>query len=169
MADKAKLQKAIQDSSVGKKMPGSIYVHRTALMKLPKLLLEKIARAQKALGHEEGNIIKFEIPDKVSFLTYMGFHEMAHPHLVMVTNVKLVSPPLVQSRDHWDRPNRHILHRKELMVADDYPDREMFEKLSLAEIDAGLLGRADIGYENQWEALLQQKGLKIVGHQLTCV
>ena len=65
--------------------------------------------------------------------------------------------------------DKYIIHRKELMVGPDHPNRWFWEQLTKAEERAGLLSNPHasyIGRRNYWEALLKEKGLRISGHVL---
>jgi hypothetical protein len=65
------------------------------------------------------------------------------------------------------QPNPPVLHRKECFVAEDYPRRTTFARLTKTEEAAGLLDETDrIGLRRGWEALLAEKGLTLVGHRL---
>ena len=60
-----------------------------------------------------------------------------------------------------------ILHRKELLLALDDPDRAAFAALTRDAEEAGLFrGSTTIGTRRRWEALLKQAGLAVQAHRL---
>ena len=71
----------------------------------------------------------------------------------------------IKYREFRDSENPPILHRKELFVPIDYPDRNAFAELTTVETVEGLLtDSSDIGLQKQWNDRLRQKGLQVRGH-----
>jgi hypothetical protein len=73
----------------------------------------------------------------------------------------------VRFRTFADSLNPPILHRKELLLRADHPRRAEFEALTQAAEAVGLFDNPlRIGFQRPWEALLAQKGYRVVGHAL---
>jgi DNA phosphorothioation-associated putative methyltransferase len=115
----------------------------------------------------EANIVKINRKEKkVSFLVYPNFDDSAHPALAQSIKVNLQNR-FVDIYDYFDSNNPPILHRKELFVDREYPNREKFAKLTIAEEDAGLFqNNISIGNRLQWEENLSKMGYQIKGHTL---
>ncbi len=136
--------------------------------RLPPLarLYEGCARAY--LGNvAEANIVKLHLGEpKVSYLSYPTFAEDAHPPLASSTSVDLRSFR-VKYRDYRTQANLPILHRKELFVAPDFPERKKFVNLSRHEEAKGLFEQTDrIGMSQGWADALTARGLQLRGHRL---
>jgi DNA phosphorothioation-associated putative methyltransferase len=69
---------------------------------------------------------------------------------------------------YQDNINPPILHRKELLVGPDHPHFAEFASLTAAEEAAGLYrGSLAIGFRLNWQRLLADAGIEIIGHTLT--
>jgi DNA phosphorothioation-associated putative methyltransferase len=162
------VDKALRSSEIGKKTPSALYVHTSAVERLSPLarLYEGCARAY--LGNpSEANIVKLHLGQpKVSYLSYPTFREDAHPTLATSTSVDLRTFR-VKYRDYRSQANLPILHRKELFVAPDFPEREKFARLTRSEELKGLYEQTDrIGMSQGWANALTARRLRISGHRL---
>jgi DNA phosphorothioation-associated putative methyltransferase len=159
---------ACATSSVGKLTPEALYVHVNALDRLSPVLRVFEGCAQAYIGRVEGaNLIKLNrIEPKISYLQYPKFDVDAHPTLANSMSVHLQTFR-VRVRDFRGYANPPILHRKETFVAEDYPLRPKFARITSAEVAKGLLddGRR-IGTRDGWERVLLEKGLSLRGHRL---
>lgn len=165
------VDKALRTSEIGKKTPSALYVHMSAVERLLPLarLYEGCARAY--LGNvAEANIVKLHLGEpKVSYLSYPTFMENAHPPLASSTSVDLRTFR-VKYRDYRAQANLPILHRKELFVAPDFPQREKFARLTRIEESKGLFEQTDrIGMSEGWATALSVRGLRLRGHRLLSV
>lgn len=159
---------ACLSASFGKLTPTALYVHRSALDRLPLLLRAFEGCGRGYLGETEGaNIIKlYRREPKLSYLSYPNFDRDPHPRLDFSLNVDLRQFRL-KMRRFGSQPNPPVLHRKECFVADDYPRRGTFERLTRAETAAGLLeDTSRIGLKHGWEAALAEHGVSLKGHRL---
>lgn len=152
----------------GKRLPAAVYVYWEEGADFGKdlnLLLATLA-ARHQLG-PEFNVIKFRTDElKVSFLSYPEFMEAAHPSLRHAVAVDLVTGR-ARHTDYADNHNPPILHRKETFFSADHPRHHEFSNLTRAEEEAGLYEcTATIGFKLNWERLLAEKGVEIVGHEL---
>ena len=167
--DQDAVERACLAASVGKLLPDALYVHHTALEHLPPLLRVYEGCGRQLAGAVEGlTLVKlFRRRARVSYLAYEDFDRVAHPALrsAVVADLKRLD---LQFRDYTSSTNPPVLHRKELFVADDYPARQRFARLSAREDRLGLLDAAStIGTRNGWLAVLSNAGLSIHGHRIT--
>jgi DNA phosphorothioation-associated putative methyltransferase len=153
-------------STVGKLLPGDLYVHRSAEDELPALLRVVVFAAKQIIGDLSYDIVKIALDGRaVAFLSYPGFDEVAHPSLTRSVRVYLPKTSF-EARDYGSYANPPILHRKDALVAENYPRYESFRALTEQEERLGLLSSGDIGFRSGWEALLSSRRLVIVGHEI---
>lgn len=165
------VNRAIREASVGKITGNALYVHRTALEHLSPILRVYEGCARSYLGNVDGaNLIKLRRDKpKVSYLCYPTFDREAHPAITESMVVSLHSLN-VRYLDFRDYDNQFILHRKEDFVADDYPGRDKFARLTRQEERRGLFDDVSrIGTRNGWLATLDEKGLRLSGHRVVRV
>ena len=104
-------------------------------------------------------------PD-MSMLAYPEFESDGHPKLELSLKVDVRSGKLVVT-DYRGRENKPVLHRKETLVADDYPLKNHFRTLTYHEERLGLLLEAHkIGLAKQWQSRLATHGVEVRGHQI---
>jgi DNA phosphorothioation-associated putative methyltransferase len=168
VANQEAVNTACTESSIGKLTPEALYVHVSVLDSLDPLLrvYEGCARALTG-AVSEATLIKFSrTAAKVSYLAYPTFDRDSHPALRMSLRADL--PRLhVKYRDFSSSANPPILHRKETFVAEDYPGREKFLRLTGQEERAGLLDDAStIGTRDGWQRRLDEFGYRLAGHRL---
>ena len=150
---------------IGKRVGGAIYVHRTAAGNLSKDDKAHFDSALKILACQidDWNVARIS-NENVAFLCYENFDEDPFPQLSKSTAVDLVRSS-VRETDYSSHANRPILHRKELLVALDYPQREVFTALTLKLEEFGLFFDSHrIGFKNQWTERLNKNGVLIEGH-----
>lgn len=162
---------------IGKNVGGFRYVHKKYLGDLDEVDAVKVQEALDILEAEKGlrngfwNVVKF-IPGQqfdpgITFLEYREFDRDPHPELIKYYRVDASKD--VGAREKEFPGTGYILHRKELMVGDDHPNRAAWESLTAQEEAAGLYDkehRNKIGRLTYWEALLKMKGLGIRGYVL---
>jgi hypothetical protein len=153
---------------IGKRLPTAVYVYRDAGFDVGAALNGLVGTL--AVRHELGpefNVIKFRADElKVSFLSYPDFLDEAHPMLRNAVTIDLVTGR-ARHTDYSQNLNPPILHRKEQFLPEDHPCRATFEALTRAEEAEGLYDdTATIGFKLNWERLLAEKGVGIVGHSL---
>lgn len=161
------IEEQCKRSSIGKKLPDSLYIHRTGEPQLPPLLRLMILASRQIVGEIEYDLIKIALDGKkLSFLRYPEFEDSPHPELLY--SVRVYLPTASYSiKNFRDSDNPPILHRKETFVDPLHPRYAEFARLTAQEEGLGLLGRSDIGTRRGWEALLNEKGLCFQGHSLT--
>lgn len=155
-------------AAVGKNTPSAIYVHRTAVSRLPPVLRLYEGCAQVLAGTVEvANIVKLSLADaQVSYLSYPRFDRVAHPELDAAVTVSLKRLS-VDYRDYSQAANPPVLHRKEEFVPPDYPNRELWARLTRSEEAKGLFAHPErIGTRLGWEAALTTGKVALRGHRL---
>jgi DNA phosphorothioation-associated putative methyltransferase len=166
--DPALILVSARASSVGKQTPSALYVHRTTLGLLPPILRVYEACARQLAGTvEQANMIKLSVTEpRVSYLTYPRFDRDAHPTLASAITVNLRSLSM-DWRDYSRSDNPPLLHRKEEFISPDDSRRSLYERLTRAEVRAGLYMNPErIGTLRGWEGTLLVAGVRIKGHQL---
>lgn len=153
----------------GKKLPTAVYVHRETPVCCSGGLGDIVRRLADAHGiGDDFNVVKFrrDAP-RLSFLSYPGFHDRAHPDLSKAIAIDLSTGKLFKI-DYCDSLNPPILHRKELLLPSDDPRSTAYAALSAKEGDAGLYHDTTlIGFRANWERLLAQDGA-VPGTSLAC-
>jgi hypothetical protein len=143
-------------ANVGKRVGGSLYVHRDALSLLGTLAT-RVLDAEKIAENQDWNVAKIE-KASVSLLIYESF-DADFPALLVSTKVVLPSGPVTRT-DYRRRANPPILHRKELLLAPHDPRLPQFRALTAAAEDHGLFKNPNrIGTRAAWNALITQAGL----------
>lgn len=157
-----------RSSPVGKQTPTALYVHRSALAELPPLLQVYEGCARVLSGAiDQANVVKLSVTQpQVSYLCYPKFDRDAHPTLTAAVTVNL-RKLTVDWRDYSRSDNPPLLHRKEEFLGRDDNRRLLYEKLTRAEMRAGLYQRPEkIGTVRGWEAVLNEHRVSIKGHCL---
>jgi DNA phosphorothioation-associated putative methyltransferase len=157
-----------RSSSVGKQTPSALYVHRSALGLLPPVLRVYEGCGRVLAGTVlHANLVKLSVTEpQVSYLSYPDFDRDPHPTLqsAVVVNLRRLS---VDWRDYSGSDNPPLLHRKEEFVGPDHPKRPLYERLTRAEMRAGLYQQPErIGTLKGWLAVLHAAGVSIRGHRL---
>lgn len=167
LSDLSTVSKHINETRVGKILPDDLYVHVDSLPYIPDPLQILVELARMILPADVPyNVLKIARNSwHVTFLDYPDFHEHPHPALRGSMKVLLHKNQLFY-RDYRDTENPPILHRKELFLHSEHPRFAEYSQLSLAEEEAGLLGRRDIGNRKSWEQALRVAGLHLDGHML---
>lgn len=166
--DPAAVDRACRGAGVGKLLPDALYVHHTAVERLPPLLRVYEGCGRQLAGAVEGlTLVKLaRRRARVSYLVYEDFDRHAHPALqeAFVADLRRLD---LHRRDYRRSENPPILHRKERFVADTYPARARFARLTAREDRLGLLEAGSaIGTRDGWRAVLAARGLSIRGHRV---
>lgn len=168
VGDLERINRACLDSELGKLTPTALYVHTSALPRVSPTLRAYEACARGFVGVVEGaNIVKLHRhKPKVSYLTYPEFDSDPHPELKESLVVFLRNRDFAR-RNYEQSENPPILHRKEEFVGPDHPKRQVFEKLTRAEVEDGLYeDPSTIGTRRGWNDRLTQAGISYDGHRL---
>ena len=166
--DQDAVDRACRDAGVGKLLPDALYVHHTAVEHLPPVLRVYEGCGRQLAGAVEGlTLVKlFRRRARVSYLVYEDFDRHPHPALrqAFVADLRRLD---LRRLDYRQAPNPPILHRKELFVADDYPARARFARLTAREERLRLLAEPSaIGTRDGWRAVLARHGVTTRGHRI---
>ena len=166
--DQAAVDRACRDAPVGKLLPDALYVHHTAVGHLPPLLRVYEGCARQLAGEVSGlTLVKLSRRrPRVSYLVYESFDRVAHPALQssIVADLKGLR---LHYRDYTRSANPPVLHRKERFVAEDYPARPRFARLTAREERLGLLdATTTIGTRDGWSRTLADHRVTIRGHRV---
>lgn len=155
-----------KECPVGKKLPDSLYVHKSAEAQLSPLLRLMVFAARQVVGDLEYDVIKIGLDGKkLSFLRYPDFADLPHPALAY--SVRVYLPTASYSiKNYTDSDNPPILHRKETFIDPLHPRYAEFAQLSKEEEHHGLLSRIDIGTRIGWARALAEQGLEIIGNSV---
>lgn len=166
--DQAMLFVNARGSKIGKQTPSALYVHRSAMAEIPPVLQVYEGCARVLAGTvASSNMIKLSVTEpQVSYLTYPDFDRDPHPTLRSAITVNL-DRLSVDWRDYSRSENPPLLHRKEEFLGTDHPRRLQYERLTRAEVKAGLYEHPErIGTLKGWEATLAAAGVELSGHRL---
>ena len=157
----------------GKTVAQNTYFHIDSLETLDPSWREVVANAAmlaNAESERDFNIVKLsQDRTSVSLLDYSGFFEEAFPVLRRYWTVDLAKST-VRFRTYAESFNPPILHRKELLLPNTHPLRETFSKLTRVAEQVGLFDDPRrIGFKRAWEALLDVRGYRVIGHELVPV
>jgi DNA phosphorothioation-associated putative methyltransferase len=160
-------QALVKDLPCGKSTPQAIYIHKSALG--TSQLTTFINRISTALKQDnyDWNIAKFWKTDfKFSLLSYPSFEDASYPELACSLFVDL-NTKHHRINDYSKSDNPPILHRKELMVADDHPCFEEFTLLTQEGEQAGLYENTrSIGFKLGWITTINNAGYELVDGRL---
>lgn len=162
------IARSCQQSAIGKKLPKAFYIHVSALKYLPPLLRLYEGRARCNYGQiDRAVIVKLSLEKpKVSYLFYPNFDTESHPVLQASIQIDWRAG-IINCRNYNTSENPPILHRKDAFVAPDYPNYELFAKLTRQEEELGLLKNTRrIGTRQGWQQCLDEYGVEIDGHQV---
>ena len=165
--DQDAINHACGQAPVGKILPRALYVHHTAMSHLPPLLRVYEGCGRQLAGSVDGmTLVKLSRHrPRVSYLVYPDFDRLGHPALTEAFVADL-SRLNLNHRDYRRSSNPPILHRKELLVAGEYPNRPKFEKLTKREEALGLLSSNAIHTHALWTSHVVTHGVHINGHRL---
>jgi DNA phosphorothioation-associated putative methyltransferase len=158
-------------ASVGKLTPTALYVHRRAVEEMPILLrIYEECGALAAGRPDEWDLLKLH-HDKpmVSWLSYPDFDREPHPALRSSYHVELKGLRTGHTNFAESR-NPPVLHRKHEFLHPADARAPLYERLTRAEVRAGLYARPElIGSRDGWERELQLLGRAVRGHRLVRV
>jgi len=157
---------------IGKKVADRSYFHVSLLPQLSNQIQQAYSQAFDLVSscHPETlefNVVKVsEDINNLSLLNYPEFFSQAFPELGAYWTVNLAHK-LVRHRTYANSINPPVLHRKELLISRDDPRYSEFQELTLSAEQVGLFADPNrIGFKQAWEALLSQRGYKVIGHRL---
>ena len=155
--------------STGKRLLSFTYVHISVFsdpshpfLELTNLALSKLNEKERS----EVNVIKVSNDGSiVSCLSYPSFFSQGFPELKQSWRIHIPSGMVVY-RTYQESLNPPILHRKELLLAKEHQDQERFQKLTQSAEAIGLFDDPSrIGFKQQWEKMIFEKGYRLEGEQ----
>jgi DNA phosphorothioation-associated putative methyltransferase len=154
----------------GKTVGYQTYVHVSAISAFNvvfQTLLSKATEIAGVLPNEHFNIVRFdEDQSRVSLLFYADFFDAPFPELQQSWLVDIAAGTFTY-RTYENSQNPPILHRKELLLSSDHPRANEYLELTQSAESIGLFDNpTSIGFREQWNQLIRDKGYRIVAHQL---
>lgn len=158
-------------TKIGKRVVDELYLHLSALDRLEnQKQKEEIRRRMTYIPKDETqppNVVKFNLKTgRLSLLNYPTFEEEAFPELRASWSFKDGSVSVATYRSYDQSLNPPILHRKEMLVAEDYPSRPVWIELTNTAEALGLFDdTTTIGFKLNWQRLIARKGFRFDGQQ----
>jgi hypothetical protein len=154
----------------GKRVGDGAYLHTSLLLEQPPPLRELIAAAAALAGSAATgfNVLRVALKrPEVALLDYPAFFEDPFPALRMSWLVDLRTGR-VSVNDFSARENPPILHRKELLLGRQHPERAAFARLTAALEDCRAFDHPShlIGRRLYWQGALASLGIRLEGHQV---
>lgn len=153
----------------GKKTHTDLYVHRSVVERACEVEIQQLDSLWLDHVHDldSWNVLRVASNCRsVSLLFYPGFYEVSHPALHASLKVAIDAAD-ARLTVFYNRANRPILHRKELLVAESDDWFPVFKALSTEEEEWGLLADPrSIGNEKAWKSVLKVAGVEIDGHRV---
>jgi len=162
----AEWRRRVEGVRRGKRVGDALYLHVEAF---PEALAPPLGELGAAAGcaADAFNVVKVTVGGgRVTLLSYPRFFDDAFPSLAASWTLDL-DKGAVERRVYREDANPPLLHRKELLLADDHPRRAAFEALTRDAEARGLFqDAAIIGHRRQWEEELRARGVRVEGHAL---
>ena len=155
---------------VGKMVRGDFYLHVSAYGHLTGSQQACITEAVKITGllpETDFNVMKIQRGNTVvSLLRYTEFFCDPFPTLAKSVTVNLLNRSF-KTRTYNPERNPPILHRKELLLGAEHPQRSLFESLTQSlEVRNIKPDRAGLGFKKQWDAYLCKISIVIERHTI---
>lgn len=156
-------------NQVGKRIGEDLYVHLSAVVRLPdEEHRRRIAEELTLLPPEGGravNVAKINVRSgRISLLEYPQFDEQPFPALARSWSRRASGGSEIVCRSYQDSFNPPVLHRKELLVHPDHPSRARWAELTMIAEGLGLFDNGpSIGFRLNWERAIAEKGYRLDG------
>jgi len=152
-----------------KRVAFSRYIHVSQIERLSKEDAETLSKALEIAPNASDafNVIKYQDDAKqVTLLQYEDFDHSAFPVLKQYWTVSL-DELVARYRSYDGSLNPPILHRKELLLGADHPQRKHYSALTKQAEEIGLFKDPHrIGFKRAWEHLLRVSGYQASGQTL---
>ncbi|CAB3973806.1 hypothetical protein BCO9919_05945 [Burkholderia cenocepacia] len=158
------------DTNIGKVVARDVYFHVSRLEGLPETVrcnVEKGIALTRLTAGSDFNVVRLDRSmSDMSLLDYPNFFGEAFPALYRSWFIDL-DQQTYRYRSYESSINPPILHRKELLLAADHPQRSVFEQLTLTAEQIGLFDDPTrIGFQRAFGDLIKQRGYRLVDHTL---
>ncbi|HYN78653.1 MAG TPA: DNA phosphorothioation-associated putative methyltransferase, partial [Lamprocystis sp. (in: g-proteobacteria)] len=155
---------------IGKTVSQRTYLHVSGLAAADPVVAAWVAEAEDRAGvrrAEHFNVVRYDLAaGQIALLDYPGFFDDPFPSLAASWLVDL-DAGTIGYRTYADSQNPPILHRKELLLPVDHPQRAEFAALTQACESIGLFDEPTrIGYRRQWLDLVRERGYRVDGPAL---
>jgi hypothetical protein len=137
----------------GKRVHQNCYIHISLLHEQPAAVQRVVENGRRLarIDDQDFNVIRFSQKQQIGFLRYGQFFDDPFPKLESACLVDTIGKK-VRRTDFTARDNPPILHRKELLLATEHPNRSQLSALTEVLEKKGLFGNDHrIGYKKQWE------------------
>jgi DNA phosphorothioation-associated putative methyltransferase len=151
----------------GKTVFNRTYWHVDAIPNNQLPLVNQAAKLANLDPTHDFNVVRIaDDLTEIGLLDYADF--FGEPFPVLRNSWKVdVTIKRVIHRSYATSLNPPILHRKELLISEDHPERSKYEALTHAAEQIGLFDDTNrIGFKTAWDALLLLKGFQVVDHEL---
>jgi len=158
-----------EGAGLGKRVGRALYVHRSALDHLPPEDSALINAAACRVPQGKWNVAKIDLTDggAVSLLRYDDFADSAFPVLNESYRVDLKTGAVTMRRYGKNRP---ILHRKELLLPPNAPERDIYVALTRELERRGLfVDMTKRGRQDAWNAALTEAQIEVRDHCVVTV
>jgi DNA phosphorothioation-associated putative methyltransferase len=155
---------------IGKQVGGHQYISREQYALLEpdaKGLVDRGLSVLAALGDPEFNVIRIDTAKgEVAFLWYPELGQVPFPSLNTSFRVGK-GEAIVAKRSYRSSLNPPILHRTELLLNSQHPNREACVLLTQSCEELGLFDNSTtIGFQKQWHDAIQARGYRLEGFEL---
>ncbi|MDR6496390.1 DNA phosphorothioation-associated putative methyltransferase [Paraburkholderia terricola] len=155
-------------SQLGKVVLDDLYVHRDSVDLLDSALRQLVVAAlaeAPAPARARANVIKLNRrSSRVSLLAYAEFFADPFPSLTESWRLYGDDGYSVKYRSYAESLNPPILHRKELLLPPDHPQRKAFEEVTRHAEALGLFDETStIGFRENWQKIIASKGYCLDG------
>ena len=154
----------------GKRVNRHLYVHRAALENaVDRQGAEIVVEALRAIGSAASsrvNVIK--IPEQLAYVSLLFYPDFeTDPFPALAESWTWHQGGGVTYRTYGQSLNPPILHRKELLVPFDWPNRQTWADLTQASESIGLFEESkSIGFRLNWEREISLRGYRLDGYRL---
>lgn len=160
-------------TQIGKRIGHRLYLHTGQLTEIESniaCLIDKASEILRRRVDARFNIVRLnENEDEIAFLDYPDLGAEPFPALANSWRVHLPSE-LVTHRSYTESLNPPILHRTELLLPADHPARAGLQALTDTCESVGLFKNPRlIGFRQQWDARIREKGYRLAGTELVPV
>jgi DNA phosphorothioation-associated putative methyltransferase len=151
----------------GKTVFNRTYWHVDAIPDNQLQLVNQAAELANLDPTHDFNVVRIAADlTEIGLLDYADFFGKPFPVLRNSWKVDVAIKRVIH-RSYATSLNPPILHRKELLISKDHPERRKYEALTHAAEQIGLFDDTNrIGFKAAWDALLLLKGFKVVDHEL---
>lgn len=169
VGDTTQISEACRTVSFGRLDKDFLQFHSSYVNQLPLLLRIYVGCGSILYGQvKDADVIKIhKSTGKLSLMFYDNFWKKGHPELKLRVKLKLRGQSVDVFEYQANSGSVQLLYEKDSFLDENHPEFHKFSKLTESEMKAGLLRFKGYGpNKDDWEALLAEKGLKVVGHRL---